>query len=136
MTRTKRQTAQHSKRANHCIKGTIFSWIDEDPLAEGSVKITPAEITHRNPYYRLTAAKVLNDFGDWLTKKQSFRWQLTIEAHCFDGKDEYVKSVELEAICRFFDINEVAMESVELLFANLNLTHYQHFTFIAEVLGT
>lgn len=133
MAKSKRKKNQPAKRVNRLLVGTIVSWIDEDPLGELLTTELPS-ITHKNPVYNLTVVEVAARNNEWLTSRQAFHWLITIEAHCNDGEKDYInESYELEAVCRFSDINDTIMETVEKMFESLNIDHYRHFRFISEI---
>jgi len=94
------------KRARAGVKGLIIDWVDEDPLTDSS-KVIPGNVSHRNPVYRLTARKIFEDHGEFITRHQSFRWLVTIKVvFDYDNGQRQYEERELEAFATISAINE------------------------------
>lgn len=123
------------KRARAGIKGLIISWQDKDPLRDTS-DVIPGAVTHRNPVYRLTARKVFEDFGDWITNKMPFRWLVTIKL-IFDypNGQRQIEERELEAVATISALNDHCLEQIRDALRHGDKQCYKHTEFTIECLG-
>jgi len=123
------------KRARAGVKGLIIDWVDEDPLTDSS-KVIPGNVSHRNPIYRLTARKIFEDHGEFITKKQSFRWLVTIKVvFDYDNGQRQYEERELEAFATISVINEYALEQIEDAMRYGDKSKYTHTEFKIECIG-
>lgn len=123
-------------RARAGIKGLILSWKDKDPLSE-SAEVIPGAVGHRNPVYRLTAAHLFDQFGDWITTRMPFRWLVTIKL-IFDYPNgtTQIEERELEAFATISALNDHCMEQVQDAMRHGNRDHYMHTEFTIECIGS
>lgn len=123
------------KRARAGVKGLIISWVDKDPLRNSS-EVIPGDVTHRNPVYRLTARKVFEDFGDWITNRMPFRWLITIKV-IFDypNGQRQIEERELEAVATISALNEHCLEQIQDAMRHGDEKCYTHTEFTIECLG-
>jgi hypothetical protein len=120
------------KRARAGIKGLILSWVDKDPLKDQS-EVIPCGVTHRNPVYKLTAAKIFEDFGDFITNKQRFRWLIKIDViFDYDNGQRQIETRELEAFATISEMNEVALDEVRDAQRHGDIKKYVHTKFTVE----
>lgn len=123
------------KRARAGVKGLIIYWIDKDPLSASS-KVIPGNVDHRNPIYRLTARKIFQDYGDFIARKQSFRWLLTIKVvFDYDNGQRQYEERELEAFSTTSVLNEYALEQIEDAMRYGDKSKYKHTEFKIECIG-
>ena len=123
------------KRARAGVKGLIIDWVDEDPLTDSS-KVIPGNVSHRNPIYRLTARKIFEDHGEFITKQQSFRWLVTIKVvFDYDNGQRQYEERELEAFATISAINEYALEQIEDAMRYGDKSKYKHTEFKIECIG-
>lgn len=131
-----RHSHQIQKRARAGVKGLIISWIDVEPLRDGT-DLANGRITHRNPVYRLTARTIFRDFGDWITTKAPFRWQINIKLY-FDYPNgaTQIEERELEAVSTISALNEHCLEQIEDALRHGGKEYYRHTEFTIECLGS
>ena len=123
------------KRARAGVKGLIIDWVDEDPLTDSS-KVIPGNVSHRNPIYRLTARKIFQDHGEFITKQQSFRWLVTIKVvFDYDNGQRQYEERELEAFATISVINEYALEQIQDAMRYGDMSKYRHTEFKIECIG-
>jgi len=129
-----RPNHQMIKRARAGVKGLIIDWIDEDPLTDSS-KVIPGNVSHRNPVYRLTAKKIFEDHGEFITKQQSFRWLVCINVIFDYPKNRQIETRELEAFTTISKLNEFALEQIEDAMRYGDKSKYKHTEFSIECIG-
>jgi len=113
------------KRARRQVKGLIIRWEDKNPLVATS-DVIPGEVTHSNPVMRMSAAKMFNDYSDWICHKQPFRWLITITGvFSYENGTDQNEIRELEAFCTIDKINDVALEQVEDIRRHGSEKHYK-----------
>lgn len=123
------------KRARAGIKGLIISWIDEDPLTESS-KVIPGKVNHRNPIYRLSARKIFEDHGEFITQHQNFRWRVNINViFDYDNGQRQIETRELEAFTTISCLNDFALEQIEDAMRHGDKNKYKHTEFSIECIG-
>lgn len=123
------------KRARAGIKGLIITWKDRDPLTESS-HVIPGYCTHRNPVYRLSAQKIFEDYGEFITNRQSFRWRLNIDViFDYDNGRRQIESRELEGFATISQLNEYAMEQIQDAMRHGDMNKYVHTEFRIECIG-
>lgn len=127
--------AKMLKRARAGVKGLIISWIDIDPLRDCSETI-PGKVSHRNPVMRLTAKKVFQDYGDFITRIQNFRWLVSINViFDYDNGRRQIETRELEAFTTITKLNEYALEQIEDALRHGDKSKYKHTEFTIECIG-
>lgn len=126
---------QMLRRARAGIKGLIISWSDPDPLSD-SPHIVDGKVSHRNPVFRLTAPKLFQDFGDWITSKQSFRWLVTIRV-LFDypNGQTQLEERELEAVTTLSAINDHCLAQIQDALRHGDVAYYRNTEFTIECMG-
>jgi len=123
------------KRARAGIKGLIIKWIDADPLTESS-KVIPGDVSHRNPVFRLTAKKIFEDHGEFITQHQSFRWVIKIDViFDYDNGQRQIESRELEAFSTISELNEFALIEIKDAMRHGDINKYKHTEFTIECIG-
>lgn len=123
------------KRARAGVKGLIISWQDTDPLRDTS-EVIAGKVSHRNPIFRLTARKLFQDFGDWITNRQAFRWLVTIKV-IFDypNGQRQIEERELEAVTTIDELNGYCLEQIRDALRHGDQMYYTHTEFTIECLG-
>lgn len=122
------------KRSRAGVKGLIISWLDKDPLRDTAETIA-GTVTHRNPVFRLTARKIFQDFGEWITDRQAFRWLVTIKI-IFDYPNgtRQIEERELEAVSTIKNLNEHCLDAIRDAMRHGNKEYYKHTEFTIECL--
>lgn len=127
--------SQIHKRARAKVKGLILHWVDVDPLAETTERIT-AKAKHRNPILNIVAHKIYRDYGQFIMTQQAFRWFVQVHV-IFDypnGRRQR-EMRELNAHTTIQNLNHYCMDHIENAFLWGNMDHYTHTEFTIECLG-
>ena len=124
------------KRAKAGVKGLIATWVDPDPFNSGGAKFEDMGVSHRNPVYRLTAEKILHDFGDWIIAGTSFKWLINLDV-VFDYPNgvRQIETREVEAFARMEDLNPYCFDAIEDALLHGDKGFYKHVKFTVECLG-
>jgi hypothetical protein len=120
------------KRARAGVKGLIISWQDKEPLRDTYETIS-GKVSHRNPIMNLTARRVFNDFSDWITQKQPFKWLITITVvFCYDNGQQQNEIRELTAFATINQINEYSLNAIQDALRHGDEKKYSHTEFVIE----
>lgn len=133
---SKRKKHSNIRRARAGIKGLIIEWEDKAPLFESS-EFIPGKVSHKNIIYKLCAGQVWNDYGDWITTRQPFRWliEITVVFSYPNGQEQH-ETRELEAYAKLCDINDHSLEKIKDAMRHGNEKYYTTTLFRVVCLDT
>ena len=127
------------KQANHGTTGLIVEWSDVDPLKDSTTAadLSDQRFDHRNSILRLHARQIWRLNMDRLMNGKARRWLVTITAVFYypECDTDATETRELEATCRFGDLNEHADAAIEEVMRHGRADAFVKVLFRAEVLS-
>ena len=131
-----KKKAAMMKRARSGVKGLIATWIDPDPMSSGGTEFSEMDVTHRSPVWKLAAADVLRNHGDWIINQAKFLWRVDISVY-FEREDGelFSEDRDFEDYVVMDDINDLCFEVIEDALADAGRRDFKHVRFRVECIG-